>query len=396
MAFDKGLLRRKITEAGISQVRLATLINVTPRTVNRWLRGEKPPKVSHIEKLATALHCRPEDFDHRYADGEDEIHVEGRISAASHNAYTTMNFIYGVDQQTIIELAPVLFALVAARAVNLPQEDDLWWAAIVEEGRSRGLDHLQRFPDFQDQEGFSIDQEAAIGDQCFGKRADDDCVASPRNLFVEAMRRIAEEVGLKGSMAQFEPVAAGEVPNARGFNPHVALFNFIAEGDAQIVRKLVMGDIRLFQSFKKAELNANGSFEVKAEIIRKDLADQAADHLSKLEERRNKELIRLSKWRKSYEESFPELAQEYDDLVKAFCKPEGWYPDYYSDLHREADYANPFAETRFIDEDRLPKTSDDSTRSKYWLSFNAPEARRLNELKSHRSRSKAGFREAEL
>ena len=82
MAFDKQLLSRKITEAGISQVELANRINVTPRTVSRWLHGQKPPKPSLINELAKALHCRPEDFDPRYADGENDIRVEGRVSAA--------------------------------------------------------------------------------------------------------------------------------------------------------------------------------------------------------------------------------------------------------------------------------------------------------------------------
>lgn len=392
MAFDKELLRRKITEAGISQVRLAELVEVTPRTVNRWLQGEKPPKADHIKKLAEKLHCRPEEFDPRYADGENYIRVEGRVSAASHNAYATMNLVYGVDEQTIIELAPVLFSIVAARAVNLPGQDEVWWGDLAKEAKSLGLPHLQRFPSLEDQEGFAIDERASLANQCFGLKAENEFEATPRNLFVEAMRRMTGEAGPGVSMDQFAPSDAGETPTALGFNSHVALFDFIAEGDPEIVRKLARGDVRLSQSMARAELNANGSIDAKAEIIRKDLAEQAASHRAKLAARREEGLTRLKAWRIFYQEFHPDLAKEYDDLVAAYCKPEGWYPDYYSDLDREQDYAAPFAETRFIDDDLLPRPHDAANRGRLWLSFNAPEMQRLKELEIHRLRSKAEFR----
>lgn len=391
MAFEKELLHRKITEAGISQVRLAELVGVTPRTVNRWLRGEKPPKTSLIKKLAKALRCRPEDFDPRYVDGENEIHVEGRVSAASHNAYATMKLVYGVDEQTIIELAPVLFAIAAARAVNLPGEDHARWDELMKNSAALGFRRLQRFGNWTDQEGFAIDEQAAQNHRCFGLKAKDNSQALPRNLFVDAMRRMVHEAGSDHSMDQFAPFDAGEVPTALGFNPHVALFDFIAEGDAEIVRKLVRGDVRLSQSMTRAELNADGSLEAKAEIIRKDLAEQAASHRAKLAARREEGLARLKTWRAFYQERHPDLATEYDEMVAAYCKPEGWYPDYYTEVEREEDYADPFAETRFIDGDLLPRPQDASKRGSLWLSFDAPEQQRFNELEKHRRLSKAEF-----
>ena len=357
MAFDKGLLLRKIADAGITQVRLAELINVRPRTINRWLHGERPPKASHVEKLAKALRCRPEDFDPRYAGGDNEMRVEGRVSAASHNAYATMSLVYGVDEQTIIELAPVLFSIAAMRAVNLPAEDDAWWSRIASQAGSRGLRHLQQFANAEAQTGFSIDKMAASANQCFGKKARDYTEASARNLFVEAIRRMINEAGCDGLMDQFVQFDAGEVPTAFGFAPHPTFYDFIAEGDGEIVRKLARGDVRLAQSMTRAELNPNESLESKAEILRKDLADQAANHRAKLARLRDEGLTRLNAWRAFYQDRFPELAKEYDDLVAAYCKPEGWYPDYYNELRREEDYANPFAETRFIDDELLPNRS---------------------------------------
>lgn len=393
MAFDKELLRRKIAEAGISQVKLAEMVKVTPRTVNRWLHEEKPPKASLIKELAKKLHCRPEDFDPRYADGENEIRVEGRVSAASHNAYAAMNLVYGVDEQTIIELAPVLFSIVAARAVNLPAQDEVRWGELAREAESLSFPALQRFKNAEDTNGFKIDERAARNNRCFGLKAKNDLEASPRNLFMEAMRRMVREAGSDVSMDQFAPFDAGETPTALGFIPHLTLFDFIAEEDAEIVRKLARGDVRLSLSVTRANFNANGSLEANAEIIRKDLAEQAASHRAKLAARREEGLNRLKAWRAFYQQRHPDLAKDYEDLVAAYCKPEGWYPDYYSDVYREADYADPFAETRFIDRDLLPKRHHASEKGGLWLSFNAPESLRFEELESHRRLSKAEFEE---
>ncbi|KHL24115.1 hypothetical protein PK98_15645 [Croceibacterium mercuriale] len=392
MAFKKELLNRKITEAGITQVKLAELVGVDPRTVNRWLRGDKPPRNSYIRKLAKELHCRPEDFDPRYADGEDQIHIESRISAASHNAYSVMKLAYGVDEQAIIELAPVLFSIVAARAVNLPHREQEQYAELVRLAETCGLPRPHRFDNHVDAESFLIDEQAAQEGKCFGLEAEDQLQADPRNLFAEAMRRLIGEASSDVEMDQyFAP--AGATPTALGFNPHIVLYNRIAEGNDEIVRRLTMGDVRLSRSITKAELNADHDLNAAVEIIRQDLAEQATKHRTKLAARREKELRRLEAWRASYHGNYPDQAKEYDDLVAAYCKPEGWYPDYFSVPDREENDASPFSETRFIDDDLLRARHDASGRGELWLSFNTPEAQRFRELEQHRRRSRKEFQE---
>jgi transcriptional regulator with XRE-family HTH domain len=390
MAFNKGLLRRKIQEAGISQAKLAKLVGVNQRTVYRWLNGEKPPKADHIARLAETLRCRPDEFDPRYADGENDIRVEGKVSAASHNAYAAMKLIYEVDEQTIIELAPVLFAIAAARAINLPAEDTAWRQRIESEAKSFGMDGL-RLERQGDYESFQIDAKAAQQGRCFGLPSDEDFGAAPRNLFVEAMRRMANEAGDLVNIDRCAPGGAGEVPTAFGCVPHTALFDYIAEQNPEIVQRLAIGHVRLSKSVLKADLN--GSLEDKAEIIRNDLSEQVDDRRAKMVAKRKVGLAKLAKWRAHYEEQYPYLAKEYDDLVAAYCKPEDWYPSYYDDLAREQADANPFAEIRFIDNDLLPRPANAQKRVELWLSFNAPEQKRFRELREHRARSKAEFKE---
>lgn len=391
MAFDKQLLRRKIEEAGISQVELAKSVSVTPRTVNRWLNGDKPPKRSKIEELAVELHCSPEDFDPRHADGENSIRVEARVSAASHNAFAAMNVVYGVDEQTIIELAPALFSLVAARAVAIPGEDDRWWAEVSSQAERYGYPSFQQFGNAEDVAARDLDHRAARNSACFGLPQDEHNWIPSRNLFVEAMRRIASEAGGTVNMDQFVTSATGEAPLATGFNPHVSLYEKVADGDAEIVRRLAMGDIRLSLSVVRAHRKANGNIDDWAEIIRKDLADQAAAQRAKLADARRDSLSQLETWRAFYQEHHPELASEYETFVAAYCKPEGWYPDYYDAEARELDFARPFAETRFIDNEKLASQQKASAKGVLWLSFNAPEIKRFKELQKHRRQSKAEF-----
>lgn len=241
-------------------------------------------------------------------------------------------------------------------------------------------------------EGATIDELAAQNGECFGLQAQDGETAYSRNLFVEAMRRIANEAGPDVCMTDCDPVPAGKTPTSLGFNPHTPLYEAIAEGDDEIVRKLTRGQVRLSQSFTRAELQADKTLQEKAETIRRDLRDQAERHREKLEEMREKGLIQLRAWRAFYEDRHPDQAKEYDDLVSAYGRPEGWYPDHFSSTDCEEAYADPFAEIRFLDYDLLPKPHDISKRRALWLpSVHAPEARRFERLNNHRRLSKAEF-----
>ncbi|MXO72995.1 helix-turn-helix domain-containing protein [Alteraurantiacibacter buctensis] len=68
MAFNAALLRKKLKEEGRTRAFLAELTGKNERTVSRWLNGGNSPKTKDLEKIATALNCRPQDFDPRYAD----------------------------------------------------------------------------------------------------------------------------------------------------------------------------------------------------------------------------------------------------------------------------------------------------------------------------------------
>jgi len=121
MAFKAELLRKKLKAEGKSRDELAAAINKHKRTVSRWLAGTNPPKPKDLEAIARVLNCKPLDFDPFFADmGVGEVSIQAHVSAASHNAYELMRWRYGVSQKQIMELAPVLFAIVAGHALKVP------------------------------------------------------------------------------------------------------------------------------------------------------------------------------------------------------------------------------------------------------------------------------------
>lgn len=122
MAFKAELLRKKLKEEGKTRKFLSQATRKTERTVSRWLNGQNPPKGKDLDLIAMALKCRPQDFDPSFADEGSGVAMYARVSVASHNAYEMMRLRYGVTQKSIIELAPVLFSIVAGHALtHIPQ-----------------------------------------------------------------------------------------------------------------------------------------------------------------------------------------------------------------------------------------------------------------------------------
>ncbi|WP_010337658.1 helix-turn-helix domain-containing protein [Sphingobium yanoikuyae] len=391
MAFKAELFREKMKACGVSQKQLAEKTPFDVRSISRWANGHQVPKLASILKLAEALGCSPRDFDPDFADSMEGVIVSGRVSAASHNAYAAMKLVFNVSQTQILELAPILFATVAARALQIPGDDDAFFAVHECEARNRGI-RIERTGHPDESDGLNLDREAANNHKCFGLEPENGSSAISRNLFWEALRRMVGQADDRVSIDMWQQDWPGHVPDADGFNPHVPLLDLVAEGDPEIIRRLVRGEVRLSTSIDKAEIANKGALGQLAELIRKDLAEQAAAHRAMLEAQRRASQARLDQWRQGYELENPEWAQEYEDLAAALCHPAGWYPAHYSDKKIEEARANPFAEARFIDRARYP--------GRFALFGHEPEpvypctkggVERFKELQAHRAASKSAF-----
>ncbi|ANI78164.1 hypothetical protein EP837_01752 [Sphingobium sp. EP60837] len=394
MAFKAELLSEKMKACGVSQKQLAERTSFDVRSISRWANGHQIPKPASILKLAEALGCSLKDFDPDFADSMEGVIVSGRVSAASHNAYAAMKLVFNVSQTQILELAPILFATVAARALQIPADDDAFVAAQEREARNRGI-RIERCGSLDEVEGLDLDCKAANDHKCFGLEPEHGSTAIARNLFWEALSRMVAQADNRVSVDMWQQDWPGHVPDADGFNPHVALLDLVAEGDPEIIRRLVRGELRFSTSIDKAQIASKGDLNQLAELIRKDLADQAAAHRAMLEDRRRASQARLDLWRQGYEREHPEWAQEYEELTAALCHPANWYPAYYSDKMIEEARANPFAEARFLDDARypgrfvLPRPFGHKPEPVYPCT-NA-DVERFDELQAHRAASKAAF-----
>lgn len=377
MAFKAELLRKKLKEEGKSREELAAAIKKHKRTVSRWLAGDNPPKAKDLEAIARVLNCKPQDFDPFFADmGLGEVSIQAHVSTASHNAYELMRWSYGVSQKQIMELAPVLFSIVAAHALKVPEQDD----EVARLASRNGLSD----PRLQ---GGHLEDRASQLRKCFGIEPSDSRETS-RNLFDVAVQRLSAQVSDYVDTKWYIGAWTGDVPGAAGYICDKFVLDKITDGDRTLVEAIVKGRIRLSSVVQEAKEVA--SLKAISNAIR-----QAYD--AQIEEQRAAGLKKLKAWRAFYAERHPDLAAEYDDLVAKHCHEEGWFPDKYTDDDRVQSWVNPFGEDRHINEDTLVEYQRWKAKpfegGKFVLAvpFADPTYRRIEELRRHRSELKKQF-----
>lgn len=391
MAFKSELLRTKLKEAGKTRRFLAELTGKTERNVSRWLNGGHPPKSSDLEKIAWALGCTPQDFDPSLADeGQGEVAIHARVSVASHNAYELMKERYGVTQKDILELAPVLFSIVAAHALRIPDQDELLHQEATRRGLPSPLNISAQFAN-----GFAIDQQASKNKKCFGLPAKDLSEAANRNLFYESILRLCLNIEETINTEHFAQPEPGKPPSSAGFIPDVELLTDITGGNSELIEALIKGRIRLSTCIDEYKKGGNKSVKAFIEILGKELVRANHKHEKEIAESREAALVKLTGWRAYYADHHPDLAREYDQIVEEYCHDDGWYPSYYDEELKEIFWADPYKEDRHINEDKLPeyqkrKAEDPGA---FHFSMTDPIYQRFRQLEAHRRKIKAEFEE---
>ena len=383
MAFKSKLLKAKLKEAGKNRDFLANLINVDKRTVSRWLNDKNAPKSSDLEKIAKALGCTPQDFDPSFADkSQGEVAIHARVSIASHNAYELMRARYGATQKEIMELAPVLFSIVAGHALRVTDEDK------AQAARIGLIDSRQGSPEAQD--SWAIDDNASRNKKCFGLNGE-----YSRNLFYEAIKRLCHDID-KDVSAKFLVNPGPEVAvSALGFIPDIDALNEITGGDSVLIEALMKGRVRLSTCLESYNNGKDKSVEALIRILRRELA--RADHQNEqvISESRDAGLLKLEVWRASYEERHPDLAREYDQIVEKHCHEDGWYPSYYNEDLKELCWVEPYREDRHINFETLPEYQKKKVEKPkvFHIPMNDPIFLRFQKLESYRQKHKENFKE---
>lgn len=396
MAFKAELLREKLQEEGKTRADLARATRRNVRTVSRWLRGENAPKAKDLEAIAQALDCRPQDFDPFFASTElEEVSIQAHVSVASHNAYELMAWRYEVTQKQIMELAPILFAIVAGHALKVPEQND----AYNREAARLGLDHHRDL-------AWHIHEKASKEMKCFGIKvpeAELEHGVVHQNLFCEAIRRLSFEIQDYVRYNDFVGAGPQDVPTAAGYVPDIQLLEAITAGDPVLIEALVKGRVRFSKCYE--ELQKSEEKLETAEDISKALSSIIQRDLDKsVEEKRRKGLVKLEAWRAFYAERHPDLAQEYDNLVSKYCHEEGWSPRECTEDDKRQIWINPYKEDRHIDDEKLPEyhqkkaeiaASGRDPEELFWFfsASSSPIFGRLRKLQQHRLEIKKQFEE---
>lgn len=389
MAFKAALLRKRLKDEAKTRKFLAEVTGKNERTVSRWLNGGNPPKAKDLEKIATALNCRPQDFDPRYADEGPGIPVSVRVSSASRNAFELLRFRYGVSHTQVVELAPVLFSIVAARALAVPAED----MALHHEARRLGHNSPVFGRSLQRDQGFRLDERAAADGKCFGADDFDPQDEEPRNLLFEAISRICSEMGDKIKIAIPDAPDAGDPVSATGFAIEGDVVSILTGNDHGLIEALAYGKIRLGDVADELVALQDNVESQAPKILQRELDLADTRRRKELEKRRKESLAKLEAWSDFYCDRHPDLAEEYTRLVNQHCYEEGWAPEDYGSEFRDLIWADPFGERRFVNETTLPDYQQKKAAGKIAFLYGDPVVVRLQVLEAHRSKLKAVFEE---
>lgn len=385
MPFKPDLLRKELKAAGKTQSFLAAAVGVRPRTVSRWLKGDNPPKDKDLKKIADVLGCTPQEFDPNFADvGQGDVPIHARVSNASHNAYEILRRRYGVSQRDIIEAGPVLFSIVAAHGLKIPDNDEALGEEIF---RSGGTPWYSQGPDIQD--GFFIDKAASKSRECYGRLPPPDTAAPTRNLFFEAVLRLSDNVRDTVNTKYLVSPDPGEAMSTAGFNPDVDLLNRITGGDEDLIKAVIYGKIRLSKCLEEHEKAKDETVDAFVAILRREMAQSDGKATEK-----------LKSWRAFYKLRHPDLAREYDQIVEQYCHEDGWCPAGYGEDTKEHYRSNPYLEDRHLNKGLLPKYQERLAESRkrgvleLILPLDDPIRKRFEELAKHRAKVRAEFEEA--
>lgn len=391
MAFKAELLRGKLKEAGKTRAFLSEVTGRTERTVSRWLNNGPHPKDKDIEKIAKALGCNPREFDPSFApDGLGSVAIHAQVSVASHNAFAMMSVRYGVNQREIIELAPILFSIVAGYAMRIPADDE----ALAVEAHRRGLGSPLDWLDNPDSSGMTVsamDRKAVERNRCFGLPPEPDREVGSRHLFCQALTRLAEVSGERVNARNVVHPDPGKAPTAIGFIADSEIFRNITGGDMKLQDGLLKGYIRLsplLADLMNKKFSDGNSFK---NALHRNLEKEIEEYRKPLAELRKAGLVQHKAWCAFYEARHPNLAYEYEKIVAAHCYEDGWYPIDYSEDDKIKFWTKPYLEERFIDETTLVEIQRKRTNGEYVQLHSSPIYRRFKELQSLRDKVRHEF-----
>ena len=187
MKLDSKRLRSLIEQRGFKQADLARKLNCSGKTIGRWLKGESNPPSATIHNLSQQLGVDVEvltgeaPMPERKSGGANahRSRVGADVSARTRNAFILAKARYGVTQSEIIELAPLMFTLIAEGSLEYRR-------SIVEEAKQ----HIDRLEELSRGHSSYLSPHRAVDGLC-----DEQDSIAEKDIFGEKVGSDAYELG---------------------------------------------------------------------------------------------------------------------------------------------------------------------------------------------------------
>ena len=249
---DPSRVRTLMERKGIRSARkLAEKLGGSERTVRRLLRGELSvnARALRVDRLASVLDVEPgvltgeepmpEDAERDPHDGGESVRLNVKIGAAAYNALILNVLRYGVAPKTQVELAALLFHIVAQRSLRHRREALAKIYSALEELEKLGeteAAHLPK-PSIQGsfvEDAYCVEEESIEAEDIFAEKyAPETYYPDAPNPFQAEIERLAS--GLSGCSI----VEAGKDRVMYLINPEQALR--LAAGDKDLADAILQG-----------------------------------------------------------------------------------------------------------------------------------------------------------
>lgn len=245
MTFNREKLRQYLRESGISQDDLALLAGKNVRTIRRWLSPNHPLTHRSIRQICDALGVAPEQFDPE-ANGIDtagqSVQIGARVSVAAANGYTVLKKQFGITHKQLIEIAPVIFSIIARRAMTLSTRLEVELEDAVQELQFTNVDvDIDPFGEHQrkidlarasEEKGWLFGEERQIENYNWHEQ--------PTNLFCTELNELSKELTEVKRFSDLEGC-----PTSIGFQFSASVIDEITCGDATLKDLIRLGEINL-------------------------------------------------------------------------------------------------------------------------------------------------------
>ena len=246
MAFDRTKLRRYLKENGITQADLAHLAGKDIRTIRRWLSPRQRLPLKNINQICQALNVAPDQFDPESREanaGEENVQIGARVSVSAANGYTLLKKQYGITHKQLIELAPMMFSIIARRALGLSRrlEQNLADAEIAIHLTKVDV-QIDPFGEHQkdiDNARASEENGWLFGDESYD-RDYEYLQEEPTNLFCTELTELSKDLE---NVPEFRK--SGGCPTSRGFPFSTAIIDEVTCNDPSLKNHITLGEINL-------------------------------------------------------------------------------------------------------------------------------------------------------